>query len=155
MKLKRKNDRGGEKVTWSGGDAGSSGRGRGGGVGGGCSLSFSPVSFVSLLSRPLLCLSLFPLSDLLLFFLFSSAGVGSVDGGRMAVAATGKPDDCGCASSPRCSDTNVCVFLFWSQFSLSTFSSLLLLPFLPLFFRASFLFFFFCLSLLVVAFVSL
>jgi hypothetical protein len=52
---------------------------------------------------------LFPLAVLLLFFLFSYAGV---DGGRMVVAAIGKPDDCGCASSPRCRDTNVCVFLF-------------------------------------------
>jgi len=59
----------------------------------------------------------------------------------MAMAA-GKPDDCGCASSSRCRDTNVCVFLFWSQFSPLTFSSPLLLPFLPLFSCASFLFFF-------------
>jgi len=74
----------------------------------------------------------------------------------MAVAAE-KPDDCGCASCPRCRDTNVCVFLFWSQFSPLTFSSPLLLPFLPLFSRASFSFFSFCccFSLLVVAFVSL
>jgi len=105
-----------------------------------CFPSFSPLLCFS--SQSLLCLSLFPLSVLLLFFLFSSAGVGSVDGGRMAVAATRKLDDCGCASSSRCSDTNVCVFLFWSQFSPSTFSSPLLLPFLPLFFRASFSFFF-------------
>jgi len=43
-----KNDRGGEKVTWSGGDAGGSGCGRGGGVGGGCSLSFSPLFLSSI-----------------------------------------------------------------------------------------------------------
>jgi hypothetical protein len=35
-----KNDKGGEKVTWSGGDAGGSGCGGGGGVGGGCCYSF-------------------------------------------------------------------------------------------------------------------
>jgi hypothetical protein len=114
------------------------------------------VFLPSLLSSvSLLCLSLFPLSVLLLLFLFSSAGVGSVDGGRMAVAATGKPDDCGCASSPRCSDTNVCVFLFWSQFSPSTFQ-LPSSPSLPSSILPCFLFVFFsCLSLLVAAFVSL
>lgn len=106
-------------------------------------------------SLPLLCLSLFTLSVLLLFFFFSSAGVGSVNGGRMVVAATGKPDDCGCASSPRCSDTNVCVFLFWSQFFFYINFQLPSFPSLPSSILPCFLFVFFCLSLLVEAFVSL
>jgi len=98
-----KNDRGGEKVNWSGGDAGGSGCSKGGGVGGGCSLYFSHVSSVSLLSHPILCL----------FFVVCSSSPLSLHGCQwrleMAVSAVVRwcavaverkhSGSCGCSSS--------------------------------------------------------
>jgi len=78
----KKTTGGGEKVTWSG-KAWLWSSVEGGSDSGGVflpSLLSSPLLCFS--SQSLLCLSLFPLSDLLLFFLFSSTGVGRVNGGR-------------------------------------------------------------------------
>jgi hypothetical protein len=68
-----KNDRGGEKVTWSGGNAGGSGCGRGGGVGGGCCYNFF---FLLLAAFCYLC----PSPSFVLFF--PVYGLAVVEGGR-------------------------------------------------------------------------
>jgi len=47
---------------------------------------------------------------------------------KVAVAATRKPDDSGCASSSWHNDTNVCVFSPSHQFALPIFPSLCLSP---------------------------